>query len=152
MNGILTACTTNTKAASGAPLDKTQIMEVVGEIANNGLFQNVWVMGGAFQLQALNEIYGFQPASFDIGGINLREIITPLGNLNVLLVPGMPASSLAFVDMDFVKPAFIPIGGQPIQWFDLPMPGAVGGYFESFASLDYTNEKLHGTITGLATS
>ena len=159
--GIIEATATNAVAAGTSDLSKLLIDELVrtiaGNVAPNG---NYVFMGNAFQVQQLNNIYGFAPDDRQVGGVNLNTIIMPiLGRVGIMYEPHMPAGILQLVNMNVVKPMFVPhrMGNtgstQIISWTPTAITAAkAGGFWYTQVGLDHGPEEYHGKITGLTTS
>ena len=153
--GILTAVTSNVVDASGATLGKEHIDELLRKMAGNrARFLRPVIFGNAYQVQQINELYGFAPESRDVGGINIEVIINPLvGRMGVVYNRHMPADTLLIADMAFPRPVVTPIPGKG-ELFLEPKP-ATGASVRSMLygewGLEYGPEQYHGKITGLDT-
>lgn len=152
--GILTAITSNTVDGGGADLSKEMIDEGLRKASGNrARFVRMIAFGNAYQVQQLNELYGFAPESRDVGGINIEVIINPLvGRMGVVYNRHMPADTLLIADMAWVKPVVTPIPGKG-ELFLEPKP-ATGASVRSMLygewGLQYGPEQYHVKITNLA--
>jgi hypothetical protein len=152
--GIMTACATNTVAAGAVDISKALIDALVKEMAANGaVFENMVIFANSWQINALNDIYGYAPEDRKIGGTNVNKIITPFCEMSVVYDPFVPTDDLLIADMNYCYPVFMLNNGQAVRYDDLArVSGATKGEFIAFAGLDYGPEEYHGTITGLADS
>jgi len=158
MRGIITACTSNTVAASSAQLDKGMINELLREMATSGAkFRRPVIYCNAYQKQKLSDIYSFVPMDRNIGGANIQMIETDFGMFEVVFNRQMPVASMLFADM-----AAVSLVTQPVPNKDYMIDGlfimeelSKTGASEKWQmygqlGLDYGSEKYHGTLTGLA--
>jgi len=154
-NGIITACTTNTVAADAAKVTKAMIDALFLEMANAGApFENIKIFCNGFNKGVLTDIYGYAPESRSVGGANITRIITNFCEADVVFDPTVPAATILVADMNYIAPVFLPNdGGMGVWYTDLARTaGAKNGMFESFAGIDYGNERFHGTLTNCATA
>jgi len=154
MNGIITGCTTNTTAAGTAYITKALINAAVKEMATNGAnFENMVLFANSWQVDALNDIYGYAPEDRKIGGTSVSKIITPFCEMNIAYDPFVPTTKILIADMNYVYPVFMLNEGQAVRYDDLArVSGAKKGEFISFMGIDYGPEEMHCTITGLKDS
>jgi hypothetical protein len=165
--GVVTAVTTNAVAANGAELTESMLQEVFADVALNsngqGFMQVPILFAPTLQKQNITKIYGKQPESWDIGGMNITIIMTDFGEVGVVYEPMVQASNaatdtIAFVAMNACRPVFNPVitesGNAGLFLYeDLAKTGAgYKGQFVAHMGIDYANEKLHGKITGIAQS
>jgi len=153
--GIITACATNTVAASAATLSKGLIDELLREMASNGAeFITPVVFCNAFQKQQLSDIYGYAPEDRNIGGYNIKQVETDFAYLGIVWTPQVPAATLLIADLSVVSPVFLPVPEKGVLFYEeLSKTGASeNGQIYGQIGLDYGPEEYHGTITGLATS
>lgn len=152
--GIITASTTNTVAAGGLKVTKAMIDALMLEMATNGAaFENMVMWVNGFNKGVITDIYGYVPESRTDGGANIQTIMTNFANVNVMFDPQIPADTILIADMNYIKPVFMPVNGQVINYKDLAeTAGSKNGLFQSLAGIDYGHATLHGTITGTATA
>lgn len=157
--GILAAITTNV-IANGTAADLTEDMVLT-------LLQNVWtargiygafeptLMVGAAQKRRLSKIFitdkGYSERSRTVGGVNVQEIETDFGRINIMLERAMPADQVAFVHLGVCEPKFLLIPGKGFFFVE---PLAKTGAYEKYQlygeiGLAYGDEGVHGKITGL---
>lgn len=153
-NGIMTACTTNTTPAGTVDITKAIIDEAVREMAANGaVFENMQLYANSWQINALNDIYGYAPEDRKVGGTAISKIITPFCEIGINYDPFVPTTSLLIADINYCYPVFMLNKGQAVRYDDLARTaGATKGEFIAFAGLDYGPEEYHCTITGLKDS
>lgn len=153
--GIVTACSSNTVAAGAAALSQDHIQELLRTMAENGAeFINPVLFCGAFQRQAISEIYGYAPESRNVGGVNINQIETEFAMLGVVWTPKLSTDTILIADMSVVSPVFLPVPGKGVLFYEeLSKDGASEkGQIYGQIGLDYGPEEYHGKITGLSTS
>ncbi len=131
------------------------------------LFQRIYDVGGmdetstvvanSSQKRALSAVYGAAYAKADpvqgtIGGVNVTQLDTDFGRVNIMLDPFMPRHKLAVAKLGQCRPVFLEVPGKG-HFFAEPL--AKTGAAEKVqlygeVGLDYGNEMAHGVITGLA--
>ena len=160
MRGIITACTTNTVAASSASLAKSHFDTLLLTMAGNGaFFQRGVIFANAFQKQMISKLYEFVPADRNKGGSNIQVIETDFGTFEVVFDRHMPTDKILVADMAYCHAVKAPVPGKSYLpgglWLleELGKAGAADKFqLYGQVSIDYGSEKCHGTITGLATS
>jgi hypothetical protein len=153
--GILTAITTNSVAAGTSDLSKDHIDELLRDMhGSRAKFIRPTIMGTALQIQRVNEIYAFVDRSRTVGGANIRSIITPFAELDVVINRHMTASVLGIFDMAFVKPVVMPIPGKGELFLEPLAKTGASDRSQLYGEwgLQYGPEQWHGQITGLTTS
>lgn len=153
--GIITACSTNTIAASSATLSKTLIDQLLRTMASNGsVFENMVFFVNAFQKQKISDIYGYAPEDRNVGGVNIKQVETDFAQVGIIYAPNVPAATLLCADMNYVSAVTCPVPGKGTLFFeDLGQTAASqkGQLYGQFG-IDYGPEEYHGTLTDLATS
>lgn len=153
--GIQTAITTNVVAAGTSDLSRDHIDELLRTMhGNRAKFVRPTLMGAAIQIQRVNEAYEFVPRDRNVGGANIRTIITPFGEIDVVINRHVTSGTVLLADMAFVKPVVMPIPGKGELFLE---PVARTGAAEKSQlygewGLQYGPEQWHGEITGLTTS
>jgi hypothetical protein len=162
--GIEEAISTNVTPAGATVLSKSHVDGTLQKMWEAGApMENIVAWVNAFQKRKLSEIYGFQPTSINVGGVNIERITTDFGDIGVMLDPNVTTSVVDFVDMNYISVVYLPhqvkenniYKGAPKRVsFTKEYNGdaAVGGFWLTMVGLDYTNEIFHGQITGLTTS
>ena len=168
--GVASSVVTNVIDATGSDDSLTQLNEALlqelfrtmAENTNNLAFQNTPILFvPATQKQNISKIYGNQPASWNIGGMNIEVILTDFGEVGVVYEPmvnatGVEDDTILFASMDACRPVFNPVvteNGEAglLLYETLAKTGAsMKGQFLGHMGLDYAHEKMHGKITGLA--
>lgn len=149
--GIITACTTNTTDAAAGYITKALIDEAVKEMAKNGsVFENMVLFANSWNINALNDIYGYAPEDRKIGGTAVNSIITPFTQMNVVYDPFVPEGTILIADLNFCHPVFMLNKGQAVRYDDLARTaGADTGEFIAFAGIDYGPQEYHSVITNI---
>lgn len=165
--GVASSVLTNAIDASGAELSEKLLQELFRNMAENTnklAFQNTPILFvPATQKQNISKIFGNQPNSWDIGGLNVEVILTDFGEVGVVYEPMVNATGAAddtilFASMDACRPVFNPVvteNGEAglLLYETLAKTGAsMRGQFLGHMGLDYAHEKMHGKIVGLKRS
>lgn len=160
MGGIITGCTTNTVAASSATLTKAIVEELLLLMAATGAkFARPTIFCNAFQKVQLSKIFGYVPPAQGVGGISVESLITDFGIWEIVYSRRVAAGTILFADMADISLITQPVPGKVYMpdglfiYEELSKTGASEkGQLYGQLSIDYGSQKLHGTITGLATS
>lgn len=156
--GIITAVSSSAVAADGATLSLTLLDSLFRLIAQNSggqaYISTPILFVNAFQKQQIDRIYGSQPDDWNIGGVNIGTILTSFGRVGVVYESMVPIDTVLFASLSLCRPVFCPVSGFG-RFVDEPLAktgAAERRHIYSHIGIDYANEKLHGKITGLATS
>jgi hypothetical protein len=145
----------NTVAAGSADLSKTLLDELFRTMETNGAdFENMVLVGALIQKQRISDVYGYAPMDRTIGGVNIKQIETDIGNVGVVNSRFQASGYVTLIDMAKVAPVFQPVPNKGNFFYEeLSKTGAAesGQIFGKFG-LAYTSGIYHGTITGLSTS
>lgn len=149
-------------AAAGADLSKEMIESLMQQMHDGGARFSIPVfIGGSYQIQKLNDIYGFAPADRTIGGLNVQQIITPLGTVYVMKPHRFMNSTysnndkLVLADLATLGVKFQDVPGMPAGIFYEPLAktgAAEKGQLFGQLGFDHGLPWMHGKITGLSTS
>lgn len=152
--GILGICTTNTTAAGNAYITKAMIDTTIMKMAGNGAkFSRPVIFANAWNINALNDLYGYAPEDRKVGGTNVTSIITPFAQVEVVYDPFITAGTILIADVAYIHPVFMPNDGKLVRYDDLArVSGATKGEFIAFAGIDYGPEEFQGKIEGLKVS
>lgn len=168
--GLLEAITSNIELAAGADISVSMLNNLLTTMSGNGAkFSNPAILCGDREQAILNALYGFANQSTTVGGTNIKQIWTSKGLFQVLNSPIVPAGSMIVTDLEYVKPSFMPlpntIGGNqqiditnPASGLDVAVYDSSSGgasikkIVQTVFGLNYSNEALHGKITGLKTA
>lgn len=153
--GVITAISTNAVAAGSTDMSKDLLDSLLRTMhASRAKFIRPVLFGTALQIQRVNDAYGFAPESRNVGGVDIRTIVTPFGEVGVVIDRHMTASVVAVLDMAFCKPVVMPIPAKG-ELFLEPL-GKTGAAENSQLygewGIQYGPEIYHGKITGLTTS
>jgi hypothetical protein len=156
--GIIPGITTSSVAAAGSPLSKDilqALFKLVVDTSGGQTYQNTPVLFmNSFQKQKISDIYGYQPDAWNVGGVNIQTILTDFGRVGVVYETEVPTDTILLAAMNMIKPVFCTVPGYG-RLFDKPLPEA-GASLKRMVygqiGVDWANEKLHGVISGLATS
>ncbi len=122
-----------------------------------GMDETSTIVTNASQKRALSAAYAAayakaNPVRGTIGGVNVTQLETDFGVVNIMLDPHMPRHKLAVAQLGQCRPVYLEIPGKG-HFFAEPL--AKTGAAEKVqlygeVGLDYGNEMAHGVITGLA--
>jgi len=141
--------------ASSATLSKALIQSMLKAMADAGArFENMVLLVSAFDKQNISDIYGFEPTSRNVGGLDIQQIVTDFANVGVVWDRFIPAGKVLLADMNYVAPVFQPVPGKG-NFFEEPLSKA--GASEDLQifgqiGLDHGPSFVHGSIINLATS
>jgi len=142
--------------AGGSDLTAEHINTEIERMAGLGAEFNDMVLAcGAHQYQAISDLYGFQPQSRNIGGVNLERVVLPVaGNCGVVYDPVMASDDILFVDLEYFRPGFGIVDGYPPIFTEKLGKDGAGDREMLFCifGIDYFTYKYHGLIESLATS
>lgn len=170
--GLLEAITTNTVAAGGAALNYWHIAEAIQKInAAHAPTNNLVLLAKGVQIMQINanaisNKMTVIPASREVNGIKLDQIITPFGYISLLPIEyikttttGSGASEATtnnaiIANIEYIAPALLDVPGKGNFFVEeLAKTGASERYqLYGQAGLDYGAEWYHAKITGLTTS
>jgi hypothetical protein len=114
------------------------------------------ILTGSAQKLAMTTAYtaaGYVLKSLDnnLGGVNVTQIDTDFGRLNIMLDRMMPQDTIAVVSMEQCKPVFLEVPGKG-HFFEEPL-AKVGAHDRNQlygeVGLAYGNQLTHAKITGL---
>jgi len=143
---------TNTVSAASQALSKTLIDELLVEMADNGapFVRPVFAVVPKYA-KAISEIYGFQPQTWDMGGVAVKTVITDFGEIGVIWTNAAKANTLVIADLAYMQPVVLPNQGQQLLMREYTDGGsAKKGYIEGFVGIDFGAESYHGSITSIA--
>lgn len=157
--GIIEAIETNVVDADGAELDRELILELVRTVfLSGGMRSTSTLMVDAYAAQAVSDIFitdrGYQETSRTIGGVAVRNILTPYGELLVMLNRHMPADTLVLVDLRECAPVFAEVPGKGFL-FEEPLAktgSSIDSQIYGEIGLRWGNERRHGKIENLIAS
>lgn len=156
--GLIPAITTNVVAAAGATLSLWLVNEAMKKIydANGSVDNIVLIVDGVSMNQLNNDAiknkYTIIPANREMGGFRLSTLLTPYGEVAIMLGQFIPASTAVLVNFDPIYPVEQPVPNKGNFFYEeLSRTGAgIKGEIFGQMGLDYGMEWLHAKITGLS--
>lgn len=158
--GIVNAATTNVIDAAGAGLGLWLVAEAMKEVYDsNGDPNGLVLMVDAttlFQINAdaqANDLT-IVPAGYDMNGIAISTLITPMGEIGIKLGVHIPAGTAILVNPTICAPVFQPVPDKG-NFFREPLAKTGAQDAEQIygqLGLDYGAEWYHAKITGLDTT
>ena len=144
-----------TIAAGGATLSKTLINKLLRDMfAAGAQFQNPVFILNAFQKQMISSLYGYAPTDRNVGGVNIKQIETDMGNIGTILDPFQSTSVLLLADLAVCAVVTQPVQGKGNLFYETlgKTAAAEVGQIYGQLGLNHGPYWAHGSITGLATS
>ena len=161
MRGIITGSTTNTVAAGSVDITRTIMDSLFKEMADNGAFSREGVFTifcDSWNKQQLTNAYDFVPMDRVLGGSNIQRIMTDFGDMNIIYVPRVPATTILVANMSEISLVFQPVANKPAgdDLLILEMLAKTGASenWQLFGQMgiDYGSSVFHGTVTGTTSS
>ena len=161
MRGIITGSTTNTVAAGSVDITRTIMDSLFKEMADNGAFSREGVFTifcDSWNKQQLTNAYDFVPMDRVLGGSNIQRIMTDFGDMNIIYVPRVPATTILVANMSEISLVFQPVANKPTgdDLLILEMLAKTGASenWQLFGQMgiDYGSSVFHGTVTGTTSS
>lgn len=153
--GVVTATVTNEVAAAAADLSKDMIDTTMRKLVDGGApLMNLVAFTGSWNKQRFSNIYGIAPESRNVGGLNITQVVTDFDTVGLVYERQLTASTVAFVDLAFLKPRFLRIPGKGHFFVEeKPADGAYQRWMlYGEIGLEYGPEHWHAKITGTSTS
>lgn len=158
--GMNAAIVTNTVAAGNKPLDIWMVNELVQKIdESNGDISNLtlWVDNTTLNQIVGNAVeMGVQVGAFRANeyGIQIRDLLLPTATVHIAQGQFIPAGTAYLFNFDAIAPVEQPTPGKGNFFLEELAKTGAGEKYQIFGQigLDYGNERLHGKITGLATT
>lgn len=158
--GMVEAVTQNVIAAEGKPLDIWLVNDLMTKIdKNNGDITRLTLMVDGVSLNQLNGSavengLTVVPATRNENGIQIRKLIMPMGEVDLMLGQFLPAGTVLLVNFDVIRPVEMIVPGKGNFFRELLAKTGAGEKYQIFGQfgLDYANELYHGKITGLSTT
>ena len=158
--GMNQAIVTNVIPAEGKALDIWLVNDLVQKIRDNqGDISNLvlWL-----DTTSLNQLNGSAVESgVEMGkayeseyGIQVRDLLLPIGRIRVALGEFIPAGTVFAFNFEAINPVEQPVPGKGNFFLEPLAKTGAGEKYQLFGQigLDYGNEVLHGKITGLSTT
>lgn len=158
--GINAAITTSVLDANGAECGLWLLAEAVKSVSEqNAPTSGLTLLCDAltmFQINADARKNGFTvvPASRNENGIAVSTVVTPLGNVNLMLGQYIPAKTAYLLNLDVMAPVYQPVPGKGNFFLEPLAKTGAGETYQLFGQigLDYGPEWYHAKITNLATT
>jgi len=158
--GMNQAIVTNVIDAKGKTLDIWLINDLLIKIRDNkGDISNLVLWADT---TSINQINGSAvEAGVEMGkaysnefGIQVRDILLPVGKVSLALGEFIPAGTVFAFNFDAIRPIEQPVPGKGNFFLEPLAKKGAGEQYQLFGQvgLDYGNELLHGKITGLSTT
>jgi len=116
-------------------------------------FRQPVIFCNSFNKQVISDIYGYAPDSRNVGGVNINQIETDIGNLGIVIDRHIPASKLIVADMSILRLRAMPIPERGVLFFE--ETAKTGAYTSEQLygelGLEYGYEAWHGIIKGSTT-
>lgn len=159
--GMLELCTSGTStsiAAGDAALTKELLDQLYLSMAEKGAyFNNMVMLCGAKQKQAISNIYASQlganqPATRNVGGVNITEIETDFFKCGVVWDRFVPADTILLVDVAHIAPVFQAVPGKGVLFEEMLAKTGAADKIQIYGQIGLAHGAafLHGAITGLA--
>lgn len=156
MRGLVQAITAGDmkKNASSAPLEKAFLNDVLRLMAPVSPLKDMVMICNAWQRQKISEIWAYAPEDRTYGGVSIQKILTDFCEIGVMYVPQMPTDKILILDMDFIKPVYLPVPKKGIVFKEELAKIGASDKEQIYAQLgiDYFHANNHGIIYGLTTS
>ena len=157
--GLLTAITTNILDVDSKPLTYWLVAEGLKSIHDQGGRTDGIVLGvDATTLLQLNydagkNNYTRVPDGREVNGLKITTVITPLGEVGVVLLDSLPASTAVLFDPTIMSPVFQPVPGKGNFFLEPLAKTGTGENYQIFgqAGLDHGPEWLSAKFTDIST-
>lgn len=157
--GLLTAITTNVLDMDNKPLTYWLVAEGLKSIHDQGGRTDGIVLGvDATTLLQLNydagkNNYTRVPDGREVNGLKIMTVITPLGEIGVVLLDSLPVSTATLFDPTIMSPVFQPVPGKGNFFLEPLAKTGAGENYQIFgqAGLDHGPEWLSAKFTNIST-
>lgn len=158
--GLVEAITSNVKAMANKPLGLWDIADLLKTIYTaNAPVQDLVLWCDAvtmFQINAdaVNNGLTVIPASREVNGIALSQVVTPMGIVYLYLGECLPAGTALLLNLDVISPVEQPTPGKGNFFMEQLSKTGAGDNYQIFGQigLDHGPEWYHGKFTGIATT
>lgn len=158
--GILTAITTSILDMNGAPLTYWKVAEGIKCLHDQGVRTDNIVLGvdatTLLQLNydAQNNHMTIVPGGRDINGLKLNVVLTPLGEVAVILLDSLPASTAILFDPSIMAPVYQPVPGKGNFFLEELSKVGAGAQYQIFGQvgLDHGPEWMSAKFTNISTA
>ena len=153
--GMLAAVTSNAVDAGAQKFSKALMDQLLRTMAGNlAAFGNMILLANAFQLNQISNVYGYAPQDRNIGGVQIKVILTDFGPIGVQYTPLMPTDTMLVADIANIAPVAQEVPGKGVLFYEPLAKAGAGetGQIFGIIGLDHDVEYKHGKITNLATA
>lgn len=133
----------------GNPLTLPVMQAFLLQMYNAGAkFRNPVIFVGGRLKQVISGIYGFAPASRNVGGVNIEQIVTDFGNIGIVVSRNTLANTVLLADMDVIAPVFQEVPGKGTIFYEElgRAGGAVTGQLYGIVGMDHGPAFAHGEL------
>ena len=157
--GLNAAITTNV-VANGAALDIWLVNDLLTKMRDNQAdISDITLWVNTVNLNQLNGSaveFGYKMSDVKDTefGVQVRELLLPIGKVNVVLGEFIPAGTIFALNLNAISPVEQPTPGKGNFFLEELAKTGAGIKYQLFGQigLDYSAEHLHGKITGLKTT
>ena len=158
--GLIAAIETNVVDADSAALSWDMVTECLAKIHKQGGIINNYILGvdstAMIQLNkaAIDNKMTIVPASREVNGLALSTIVTPLGNVALVLIDTLPAGTAVIFNPAMMHPVYQPVPGKGNFFLEPLAKVGASEKYQIFGQLglDFGMEYLSGKITGILTA
>ena len=158
--GLIAAITSNVVDADSAALSWDMVTECLAKIHKQGGVINNYVLGvdstAMIQLNkaAIDNKMTIVPASREVNGLALSTIVTPLGNVALVLLDTLPAGTAVIFNPAMMHPVYQPVPGKGNFFLEPLAKVGASEKYQIFGQLglDFGMEYLSAKITGILTA
>ena len=134
---------------TGAQLDLATMQNLFLTMYDNGaMFSNLVLYVPGSLKQRISAIYGFAPASRNVGGVDIQQLETDFGNIGIVVSRFAPANTVLAIEMGVISPVFQEVPGKGVLFYeDLAKIGA-GEWGQMFGQIgfDHGPAFAHGRL------
>ena len=151
--GMLAAINANAVDGGAEKFSKALMDQLLRTMAGNlAVFGNMILLANAFQINQISNVYGYAPQDRNIGGVQIKVILTDFGPLGVQYTPLMPTDTILVADISNIAPVAQEVPGKGVLFYEPLSKTGAGetGQIFGIIGLDHDVEYKHGKITNLA--
>lgn len=156
--GLLTAITTNVLDVNGKPLTYWLVAEGLKSIHEQCGNTNDIVLGvDATTLLQLNydagkNHYTIVPNGRDVNGLKITTVITPLGEVGVVLLSSLPGENAVLFNPNIMAPVFQPVPGKGNFFIEELAKQGAGAQYQIFGQvgLDHGPEWMSAKLANIS--
>ena len=145
--------------SGGAAVSVDLLKALYLEMANNGAyFDNMVLLCGAYQKQAITSLYEKQlsyntPASRNVGGMSITELETDFFKMGIVWDRFVPEGTILIADVSHCAPVFQAVPGKGVLFEEPLAKTGASDRVQLYGQIGLAHGPafLHGVITGLKT-